>query len=170
MSIIITIIMSVIVMVRHAITLVIVLVVLLYIHFVVAETLQLEGEEGATAESFRRTLLEIDADVLEALERAKYEDSSTTTTQNSPSHSSGAPEGVWSEVVSWSPRLLHIHNVIWPEEREHLIAIGKRDMARSTVVGTSAPKSPFSLSLLLLLVVSCNYSSYCCDFPHLTRY
>ena len=43
--------------------------------------------------------------------------------------------GTWSEVVSWSPRLLHIHNVLWPEEIEHLIAIGKSQMERSTVVG-----------------------------------
>ena len=43
--------------------------------------------------------------------------------------------GIWSEVVSWSPRLLHIHNVLWPEEIEHLIATGKSQMERSTVVG-----------------------------------
>ena len=42
---------------------------------------------------------------------------------------------IWSEVISWSPRVIHLHNVVYPEEREHLIKIGETEMERSTVVG-----------------------------------
>lgn len=87
---------------------------------------------GTDVLSRRRKLLEMDDDVKAALERAQYTENKTSSQSSSDNEESLE---IWSEVVSMSPRLLHIHNVIWPEEREHLISLGESYMQRSTVVG-----------------------------------
>lgn len=82
----------------------------------------------------------LDDDVRAALDRARQFDTAQVDVAGAHVVSSqyGGAEGsrhVWSEIVSWSPRLWHLHNVLWPEEMEHLMELGRQDLERSTVVG-----------------------------------
>ena len=85
----------------------------------------------------------LDDDVRAALERAQQFETAPVDVGGAQ-HSGGGGGGgggadgsrhIWSEVVSWSPRLWHLHNVLWPEEMEHLMELGRQDLERSTVVG-----------------------------------
>ena len=108
-------------------------------------SLRTEGREEEEEEEEYELPDELPAVVRDEMERAKLRGRAPAPRVAADGAAEGAaggarradvePEGMWSEVVSWSPRLLHLHNVLGPEEIAHLIALGEAQMERSTVVG-----------------------------------
>ena len=41
----------------------------------------------------------------------------------------------WIEVISWTPRLIHIHGLLSPDECDYMVTQGNKTIQRSTVVG-----------------------------------